>query len=485
MLSPESQFLTPQEAVKELKKITRQMQDLEQFLIELIAYTENYPELHRVRHRLREDLIKINNRLSGFNQHFDPAMLEPAVQLAHLSLKDFIDLFFKIDMSSFEDFDEIFYLNEIDKMISSWAESLQAVLIYVKEEDFHFRRRNWFQINRDMVSIIRHEINNPLQGVIGYHQLMKMRNRRFYSHSNPEISSLNLHIENILNLAEEMKTFGNIMDDLPYETVVFRFKKYFYQLGSEAKKGFDEAEIIVLERKTLGYLSHERDFVLQSFQILPDINPFVDVYLQDREMKMESISLGLFVKQTALQLDKAQSKNSKRVFFDGVDLEVTGNQNALKHVLKNMARNAFEHGRASEVHFTVFQEENKAVIEVENDVGPEGKYIKPHWLQTVWDNDDQKEQRLFLERYSTSAEDGREHGIGLKLSWSLIQMMGGSIVAESDSRKTRFYIILPLKGEKIFRTGSGRLTIAGFRKKIRETPANPFSVSYFPYERAL
>ncbi len=314
------------------------------------------------------------------------------------------------------------------------------------------------------INIVLHELNNAVSSVIGHVQLYRRK----------ELKSTE-KIEELVSIIEKELT--------PSVHNVFLIRRSMH--GNETRAGF-------LELKE--ELEDLRETVIESYalalQIKPetDFNQFSDTVQTIVETVLAEFDKAIFLINFAFKEDDfifdqvkvAHFLNKEKEGFSQYsDIEfdvqerldsIVGNEYALSIVIKNLIRNAKYHAKPKKVLVLAYVSEKSWVIEVVNDIQIEDGHVDPYWLEKIifLDGDEPKKaQRLFALPFSTSKQDGRLHGIGLKLAWGVTSAMGGTIQVESTPGiETRFRVVLPLTGTKLSVTGTGSMRLPVFKSDL-------------------
>lgn len=115
------------------------------------------------------------------------------------------------------------------------------------------------------------------------------------------------------------------------------------------------------------------------------------------------------------------------------DISVSGDPDKLVRVFENLLSNAVAYGREGKrIDFGVRRMDEEAIVEVVN----YGEPIPTTDLPYIFD-------RFYRVDKSRTAHDGGS-GLGLAIVKSIVELHGGQIEAESDSRRTAFRVRLPV-----------------------------------------
>lgn len=130
-----------------------------------------------------------------------------------------------------------------------------------------------------------------------------------------------------------------------------------------------------------------------------------------------------------LVLADAQAKSAQLDWHNGIDSPLALPSTPTRQILINLLLNAVHAvGPGGHIGCSVGLHDGRLQIEVVND----GQHIPPDKLQYLF------------EPFSLLSRDG--HGLGLWVTYQIVQQLGGSIHAASDPGRTRFRVELPLQG---------------------------------------
>ena len=336
----------------------------------------------------------------------------------------------------------------------------------------HFLSPKTFLARRDPVSFkkeynavltLSHEINNVSMMLLGYSEL--------YQYQAPRLVSLIYDMKNSLRLFKEswVKAISDVPKGGATQENFINLRRVLDELRMATLRIYHQFKNLLKEEKLS---AEEKEFAQFEREFVAKINFLINVFLGNQEMELEKMSLFEYLQNKKI-MPSSSIKSNTDFYFDVASIEghlVRSNKHALDHAYDNLIRNAQKHGQATQIGVKAFVQESRLTIEIKNDVGVEGHFIEPKWLQPVLVSSPEselpvKEQRLFVERFTTSAEDQDCHGFGLKACLDAVKMMGGTLKARSSVAETVFSIILPVAGSKLPRTSTGSLKIPESHKK--------------------
>lgn len=158
----------------------------------------------------------------------------------------------------------------------------------------------------------------------------------------------------------------------------------------------------------------------------------------DFQLKLEVLDAARILKETCLEsyglLENAGLEVTMPAFEDPA--MICGNADALTRVFSNLIQNSIRYAR-SELHVEIMQKPE------------EGSVTVSFWNDICQDQEIPDPERLF-ERFYMQEESRTQHGtgLGLTISKTLIEHMGGNITASYSNRKENRFLIftIQLKG---------------------------------------
>lgn len=187
--------------------------------------------------------------------------------------------------------------------------------------------------------------------------------------------------------------------------------------------------------------------------------------LQDIVLEPVELDLSMMLEQLADELyGVLQEKQLSCIVHVEENLKVSGDADKLARVFDNLLRNAISYCYAkTTIGIDAAQTEKGIQIVFEND----GMQIPKESLHIIF------EKFYRIDNSRSSATGGA--GLGLAISKEIVELHGGEIHAESDEKKTRFIVLLPVqkKGEEDEVSTHRRRTFGrmpGLRKGIQRKP---------------
>jgi two-component system CheB/CheR fusion protein len=198
-------------------------------------------------------------------------------------------------------------------------------------------------------------------------------------------------------------------------------------LAKRAKNDGDEMRLVSIVDRQSQQMSHLLDDLLEASRVTQN----------KIELRRQVLDLGAVVREAA---EAARGMTESR----GVTLEadiaaepiwVDGDASRLQQLQMNMLSNAAKYTpRGGHIRLSAGRDGDYAVIRVKDD----GVGIPPDMLDAVFD--------LFVQSHSTLDRADGGLGLGLTLVRSLVQMHGGTVVANSDGpgKGSEFVVRLPI-----------------------------------------
>lgn len=263
----------------------------------------------------------------------------------------------------------------------------------------------------------------------------------FYEVVKDNLNELNQQEMDYLNVALSLR---DKLSDNPDKAQLKKVGSYLLKL---AKKELEELRVVLnsqiekltlIDKNRVIKLDKVDKFIELSIRDYQKIFFWLNFYFQNKELQVTKISLYEWFQQQEGKENFDIESVKEVVLFTYSE--------ALSFILKNLIENAKKHGNTIYFKLKAYSSGEEVVIAFSNRVEKENGFIQSYWLEEVIVKGQAiKAQRLFLQKFTTSEEDGQEHGIGLKLIWKMVQLMGGSIRAKSNAQETSFEIRLPLK----------------------------------------
>ena len=146
-----------------------------------------------------------------------------------------------------------------------------------------------------------------------------------------------------------------------------------------------------------------------------------------------SVDLSDLVAETALLFEPVAYEADRQLHYDIQEgLTLSGNADRLRQLVGILVDNALKYAPAgTAVRLTLRRQDRQAELMVENLGDPIPPEHLPHLFERFY-------------RADTSRSDHGSFGLGLSIAQAIAQAHGGTIRAESDTRSTRFTVILPL-----------------------------------------
>lgn len=170
------------------------------------------------------------------------------------------------------------------------------------------------------------------------------------------------------------------------------------------------------------------------------INEFFEITrfnLTAMELDMETINLSMMMEQITSEFEPVlREKNLKFQCDFQQNVAITCDTDKMQRVFDNLIRNAVNYSYPSSViDISLNQEDENVVIRVLN----HGKTIAPEKLARIF------EQFFRLDSARSSYTGGS--GLGLAISKEIVELHGGTILAESEDESITFTVILPQNGK--------------------------------------
>lgn len=193
-------------------------------------------------------------------------------------------------------------------------------------------------------------------------------------------------------------------------------------------------EMSVEERAKYTHISLEK--AIRLGELLKEFFDITRFNLQDIELEPVEIDLTMMLEQIADELYAVLQEKSLTCKVEAEEeILIEGDPDKLARVFDNILRNAIAYCREKSTLLIMAQKkENRVEICFEN----EGETIPEENLKRIFD-------KFYRADAARSSSTGGA-GLGLAIAKEIVELHKGQIRAESSDGKTRFIVILPLKG---------------------------------------
>lgn len=471
LLSPSSSCRITAETLQPLEKIFESLVGLESYLKRNGNQNKEENELHR---QLKEAAERIKRELDTYGETGRGLDIPDLLANTLTAVMTFIDVSFKSDHALSLDMpiEPIQLQAEIDQL----SASLEAMKPWMDEKTC-LQRDEWLETKARLMGAVMHECNQGFHIAVSLKELLK--GHRPSPQLTKSLMDFYKAVEKLDSFCHFWRTIKTAQDR---ETEATLFKRHMILSSMRTMAiALRRLSIQLVGESTENPIGDENESMMRALTVeMEDARTFINFYLRGVLDLSEKELSELFLRNIHAKLSQKVRAEFKVVQSMPIKrARVNINDIALRHVISNLVLNAEKHGKTKRIFIGMTERNSQVRLQISNDISPEGNGILPYWLEyvSIREGDVIKtRQRLFVETYSTSEEDGWRHGIGLKLCLGLIEAMGGTIRVESDGKQTLFEIILPKTGTHLSRSASGRFEIPRLHEPETATRLPEFSL---------
>lgn len=457
LLMPPSAIRLDAEVVEKLDHVRKNLIGLSEFLEKKEAANGNRsPTKLLTREKLESSAALIGVQVKQYQQQGNSPDCARLLRASVESVMAFVDEAYQFD-DSFSSGNPV----DFEAMVETLTVLSRLFLELSLYMDLETRslRDEWLASQLLMMHVVMHELNQSFTLAVGLRDILKIRGIKIpASEAEPPIVSTlkkletlcdfwkKLNYENIPETEVSLLKRKMIMSSIRLISIALR------RMAQDFQKSSYYSSLKETDRKLFDVLIPEME----------DVQMCLRYYLRG-ELDLDDLRLdGNFA--TSMQ-DFLEGKFSNSVIMHHRDpwdnCMIRGNLSALRRVISNLVANAFKHGQSKRIFviITLREREKEMTIQILNDISEGQNGFAPQWLEEVEvvvnEGQTKTAQRLFVESYTTTKDDGWKHGLGLKLCWGLVEAMGGTLQVRCQNGLTVFKITLPLKGATSPANGTG------------------------------